>query len=610
VTALLAYLAFALFAIIAPGVALQRLARTRIDVALVLPLGYAFCAGAYGLSLVTHVPALFPLIVMALDASLLWRRRGWALAPGPSLRGALPALVALVAVLALTEYGQNRLTRAGDLAIDPLLTEDTVFHVGLTWELAQGYPPQVPGLSGVRLDYHLGQPLVRAAACRWAGIDPLDALSRFDVTLAALALLLALRATVNALGGSARAAALVSWFFVASDLSFLFAWGRHVTWWVGILEGSHGLISLLHANSVIPALALALASLVAYVRFARGEGRGWLILCALLGLAVPFFKVFVAGHVLLGLGVAFLVARRRWPLLVWSAPLALVTLWMVSGRGAASVAVTLAPLLAVRQARESLGLVPVHGVALGVWALLWAVGGLGLRLTGGPSAWRTLRERSGPGLALAVMAWVGWPLGMLLQIAPRESNGFPFDEALYFFEQSGLILWVFAALTLGRMRWSGWRGLALGLICVATTLPATIHTLVRHVQQTPQRIPPDVVLAMQALERDSLPGAVVLQRPLLLRHPPPPLFFGRRVPYGGVITYFNQFVPVAAAEARLARVQRFFRTTDPAEAAAIARELGATHVCLFGSDEVAFDKTVLLMPIFENEGARVYGLRR
>ena len=51
------------------------------------------------------------------------------------------------------------------------------------WELVAGYPPQVPGLAGVPMRYHVGSHLVRAAAARWAGIHPYDALSRFDVTL-------------------------------------------------------------------------------------------------------------------------------------------------------------------------------------------------------------------------------------------------------------------------------------------------------------------------------------------------------------------------------------------------------------------------------------------
>jgi hypothetical protein len=609
VATLAAYLAFALLGIVGPGLALQRLVRVRIDPALVLPLGYAFCAAAYGLSLVTHLAGLFPLLVLVVLATLAVDRRGWGISEGPPLRGALPAFAGLLVMLAAVEYGQNRSTPAGDFVVDPVLVQDTVFHIGLTWELAQDYPPQVPGLSGVPLGYHLGHPLVRAAACRWAGVSPADSISRFDVTLAALALLLALRAVVHALGGSARAVALVSWALVASDLSFLFAWGRHLVWWLGLLEGSHGIFSILHDNSLVPALALALASVVAFVRYQRGEGRGWLILVAALALALPFFKFFVAAQLLLGLGAAFLVARSRPALLAWIVPLAAASLAMLAGPAATGIEVVFDPLLAVREARESLGLLPLHGLPLVLWSLPWAAGGLGLRLAGLPSSWVILRRRVAASVALVVMAWSGWPLGMLLRISPHDWTAKPNNDALYFFEQSGLLLWVFAALALSRLSWKGWRRPALWLACASLTLPSTVHTLMTHARMTPLTIPAAAVRAMGVLEHDSVAGAVVLQRPLLMRFPPPPLvLIGRRVPYAGLIGYFDQFTSTAAVDARLRRVQQFFRTPDAAEAAAIAHELGATHVCLFGADEVAFDKAALLEPLFEDAVARVYRL--
>jgi len=62
--ALSAFLLFAALAIVLPGVALQRLFRVRVEPAVVLPLGTAFCAGAYWLSLVLDRPWLFPTLVV------------------------------------------------------------------------------------------------------------------------------------------------------------------------------------------------------------------------------------------------------------------------------------------------------------------------------------------------------------------------------------------------------------------------------------------------------------------------------------------------------------------------------------------------------------------
>jgi hypothetical protein len=94
----------------------------------------------------------------------------------------------LVALLAATQYRSNRVGPDGSFLLDVGEHVDTAVHVGVTWELVAGYPPQVPGLAGVPMRYHVGSHLVRAAAVRWAGIHPYDSLSRFDVTLWGIAL--------------------------------------------------------------------------------------------------------------------------------------------------------------------------------------------------------------------------------------------------------------------------------------------------------------------------------------------------------------------------------------------------------------------------------------
>src|SRR5438132_995423 len=92
-------------------------------------------------------------------------------------------------------------------AIDPALV------------LPIGYPPQLPGVAGFPVGYHFGTDLVRAAALRWARVDPYDAIARFDVTLGALALLLAVRAAARAAGASSLAVTLAGWTLIATDFS-------------------------------------------------------------------------------------------------------------------------------------------------------------------------------------------------------------------------------------------------------------------------------------------------------------------------------------------------------------------------------------------------------
>src|SRR5947207_627386 len=120
--ALARYAAFLLVALLGPGIALQRIGGVGVDPAIVLPLGLAFTALAYWISIATGQAWLFPVLVLAADSSLLGGSRlGGSdvfarppLASGPSLRGALPPAVALVALLALTQYPWNRISSSGE----------------------------------------------------------------------------------------------------------------------------------------------------------------------------------------------------------------------------------------------------------------------------------------------------------------------------------------------------------------------------------------------------------------------------------------------------------------------------------------------------------------
>src|SRR6266536_2196888 len=275
--ALAASLAFAGLALVGPGLALQRLVRVRVDSSLVLPLGTAACAGFFWLSLVLEQALVFPAGIVLLDLMLLARLGPWRQAEGPSLRGALPPLVALVAFLAATAYPWNRRGPAGDFLLDPLVPYDTAFHVGLTRELTLGYPPQIPGVSGFPIGYHFGIDLVRAAALRWAGIDPFDSVSRLDATLGVLALVLALRAVTHRLGAPPAAVTLAPWTLLLTDFSFVFAPNPQAHWWADLLRGNLR-VSLAVANPIVPALAMALGALCAFSRYQAGEGRGHLAL--------------------------------------------------------------------------------------------------------------------------------------------------------------------------------------------------------------------------------------------------------------------------------------------------------------------------------------------
>jgi hypothetical protein len=534
----------------------------------------------------------------------VWPRGPWSVADGPTLRGAIAPFVAIVAVLAVTQYPLNRRTSGGDFLLDDLERIDTAFHVGVTWELATGYPPQVPGLAGVPLGYHVGPHLIRAAALRWAGTHPYDALYRFDVTLWALALVLALRTAACAAGAPPLAIALAPWTLLATDFSFLVGLSRPGTrWWTELLRGN-ALLSLVFANSVIPALAIALGLVVALRRFQEKEDRGWVAAAAVLSLAVPFFKVFLAAQVLAGLAVAMLFSSMsRRVLASIAAPAVLATLALSAGQGGRTVSVLFDPFNPVALAREMTELPPTSLTTLAVWALPWLVGSLGLRIVGLPSAFAALRGRSAPAVVLAVVALSGWPAALFVRITADGT----FNEAVYFTIQSGAALWIFAALGIARLADSPAKRALAACLGVALALPSTIEFVWRKATTPPDVVPARVMRAMAALEIASVRGDVVLTRPFS-RYPPPPIvFIGRRVAFTQYMPYMRQFASPQVLRERERAVRTFFRTPDPAEAAAIVREMRARFVYLLGPQSVeAAVERELLDPIYVEEGVRVY----
>ena len=606
--ALPAWLLFAAVAIVLPGLALQRLSRTPLDPALVVPLGTAWCSFTYWIALATDQAWAFPVALALLGASALLPSGPWRRAEGPPLRGALAPALAVVALLAVAQYSWNRLDATGDFLLDPLVTFDSAFHVGLTHELVIGHPPQVPGVSGFPLGYHLGTDLVRAAALRWAGTNPWDSLTRFDVTLWALALVLSLRALAARLGAPPLGVALAPWALLLTDFSFVFAANPQAHWWADLLRGNL-LISLAYANPVVPALGLALGALLSLSRFEQTGARGHLALATLQAAAVPFFKVFLGAHLLLGLGAACLLARRapRGALLLAALPCALATAALVLGQGGETVSLALAPLDLAAVTREVLGLAPLRGLALLAWSVAWLAGSLGLRLAGLPGALRALR---GPAFAsaLGTMALSGWPLGLLSRVsAPEVLEGQKVvNDAGYLLEQSGPLLWLFALAALAGLASSRARRAALLAALLLLATPATWQYAAKKAATPPDRLPAAMVRAVAALERVSRPGDVVMQRPGARYPPAPVVLAGRRVPYERFTPYLTQFASRRDLEARHEVVYRFFRTTSRDEALAIARSLDARFLALYGRDRVRFDTTGLLEPVHEEEDARAY----
>ena len=612
------FVLFVLLAIVAPGAGLQRWARLRVDFALVLPLGGALAALAYWLSLAGGRPWLFPLALATASAGLL-ARRTCPVDPGLT-RSLAPAIAALVALLAATQYRWNRPAPDGGFLLDPM--GDQPLHAGIAWELTLPYPPQVPGLAGIPLSYHVGADLVRAAAVRWAGVEPYALLNREEPTLWAIALMLALAGLARRLGGSPLAVALAPWTVLLADFSFVCALVPDARWWSDTFR-SNLLISLAFANPVVPALALALGCLIALHRHESGEGRAWLGLAVLQAAAVPWFKVFLGAQLALSFALAALLVawtsrsadapapaawRRRAAVAVLLAAVAgLALLPLVLGGTGEQIEVVVAPL---RMVGESLRDVGMGGVAAG-WLLLatlpWLAVSLGLRSLGLPAAWRSLFGGKAAAAAAAALALSGWPLGLLFHVAARDVEGRELPSAtIYFVEQSGAVLWVFTAIAVAA--WAGRARRPALVIGVAglLSLPSTFEFAVRKARVGPDSVPAGAVRALAAIARDGHPGDVVLQRPGGRYPPLPAVLVGRRVVYERFTPYLTQFAPREELLRRHERLHRFFQTSDREEALSIARALSGQYVCLYGSDRVRFDPQGILVPIHEESDARAY----
>jgi hypothetical protein len=232
-----------------------------------------------------------------------------------------------------------------------------------------------------------------------------------------------------------------------------------------------------------------------------------------------------------------------------------------------------------------------------------------VRLVGLAPALAALRSLSSAGAAAAAFALSAWPLGLLVSVTAEAAPGDPvINNANFFLEQGGLLLWVFAALGLAAIAGARRRALV-GCVAAALCLPATLQFAQKKARLTPDLIDAQVVAAMDALAQASRPGDVVLQRPGSSRPPPPVILIGRRVPYERFSPFLAQFAAPETLAERHAAVLRFFRATDAGRALAAARALDARAVCLYDDDRVRFDPTGVLSPVFESPQARCYGIR-
>jgi hypothetical protein len=465
-------------------------------------------------------------------------------------------------------------------------------------------------VSGFPLGYHLGTDLVRAAALRWAGTDPWDSLTRLDVTLWALGLVLGLRALARRLGAPPLAVALVPWTLLLTDLSFVFAANPQAHWWTDLLRGNL-LLSLVYANPLVPALGLVLGALSRSPSSrTRAAAATW-----------PWPRSRRSGPLLQGLprGPPAPGPRRR---LARRAP--------APRGGAARGRAALRPRhrrprprpgrrdggrrpRAPRPRRGDPGDPGPRAArrvpALVAWAAFWLAASLGLRLFGIPEAVRSLR---GPATAscLAAMALSGWPLGLLFRVsAPEVLPGQSVvNDAAYLVEQSGPLLWVVRRGRLARLATSASAGRPSSRpsSCSPPRRPGSTPSRRRPPRPTasppPWCAPPAPSSGLATRGRRPPAAARALPaRPGRPRRPPRALRALHAVPH-----------PV-----RLARRPRgppprgvpLLPHDEPGGGPRHRAGLDASFLALYDLDRVRFDTAGLLEPVHEEPEARLYRIR-
>jgi hypothetical protein len=469
------------FAHFLPGLFLAKLlalGRTREEqFVLAAILGGPIAALLFLAVLLTGLDALFwsVLSLLALGALFFPSRkklaREW---PGATLAWLGATLGAVLLPYVLTTGSLYRVDAAGELLLDRALQRDALFHLGIARSLETSYPPRLLSVSGESIGYHPGYHLQIALWSRFFGIAPEDGLVRvgavWHLALYVLGAYLLARRLFEREGTRRLSAILV----LASGFGFLFFFRPSVDWW-SLAFMDWALVSIFLANPLLAALPLLFAGVALLHDYRETGSAGPLAAGAFLLSFVFFVKMFLGAQALAALFLAAAFSRgdrRSWVALAATGGVAagfvLHTFLAATG---SNTHIGFRPFEIVRYAMEKLSFGasvdalarvgdlawPTGGYILVAGAtLLWFVGFLGLRLLGLRGALRDLGSRNFLPSFIAWFALIGFPLSLLLRIAPAEAQGLSRLEALndagWFATASGILLWFPTARALSALR--------------------------------------------------------------------------------------------------------------------------------------------------------------
>jgi len=412
---------------------------------------------------------------------------------------ALAGVVALgIMVLAFLPQYYTNLTRRADSTMRVHPVPDVFLHIAIANELTHTIPPQAPVFSGHPLTYHYGMDLSVAMFANATGLNTRDLTLRFVPTLfLALSILSVFCFSRSWLGSGYFGALVVFLVFFGEDFSFI----------PGLLQREKGdwsvryfsvptVWSLFYTNPMLPGVGLLFAGLFCLQRYLRERSGVWLLLSAVLFVALMEVKILTATHVMCSLGfaaVVYLLLFRNADLFKVAALTAalgapLVLSVFLGNKSGGEITTAFDPWLYVSHMMEVLGMksrltgvVALTGIALPIYL----VGCLGLRVIGVPlilSALFRPDRQSGLRFVLAFFVVFGAVITLTCRITPA-GWAHKYNNSGWFLAQSKYVAWIFAVEVLQTLyRHVVARGVRPGPIAgliavsaVALSVPATVQ---------------------------------------------------------------------------------------------------------------------------------------
>jgi hypothetical protein len=432
----------------------------------------------------------------------------------------------------------------GTMRVYPV--SDVLFHIAIANELTHTVPPQAPLFAGHPLSYHYGMDLAVAMFARTTGLDVRDLTVRFVPTLfLGLSMLSVFCFSKNWLRSGYFGALVVFLVFFGADFSFI----------PGLLLGEQGdwslryfsapaVVTLFYTNPILPGLGVLFAGLFCLECYMRERSRAWLVLTAVLFVALVEVKMLMAAQLMCSLGVAailYLVAYRNSDLFKIAgctafAAIPLVCWVLLKNKSGAHIETKFEPGLYVSHAMATLGLGDRFSgpLAFVIVALpIYLVGSLGLRVIGLPALLTSIfrpRSEGAVRFLLGMFVVIGVVIALTCDFSP-EGWTFRYNPiSSTFLVQSEYVAWIFAVEVFQAIyQWAFRRGMypafaAAGIM--ATTAGLSLPASVQHFLfwRDPNHFfgagkpwgrqlltyDPQTLAAMDFLQKEAHPGDVVL----------------------------------------------------------------------------------------------------